>query len=96
MSKSIIRTVTAVTVMSTFALVTGCATSAKTQQSDNRTSSAEQAARDAQAAANAADSKASQALQVANQANQKADEALAKTQDIEQKLDRMFKRSMQK
>lgn len=96
MSKSILRTVTVVTMMSTFALVTGCATSAKTQQSGPQLSDVDQAARDAQATANAADSKASQALQTANQANQKADEALSKTQDIEQKLDRMFKKSMQK
>jgi murein lipoprotein len=95
MSKSILRTVTVVTMMSTFALVTGCATSAKTQQGP-QLSDVDQAAKDAQATANAADSKASQALQTANQANQKADEALSKTQDIEQKLDRMFKKSMQK
>jgi uncharacterized protein YceK len=91
MSNSIVRAIVLASMMSAFAVMTGCSSSAETTAPVDETKTSVDAA-----AVSAADRKASQALQAANAANAKADQALSKTQELEQKLNSMFKKSMAK
>ncbi|MDH3375825.1 MAG: Lpp/OprI family alanine-zipper lipoprotein [Gammaproteobacteria bacterium] len=74
----------------------GCAT---TKQLNEVRSLAEQAGLDAasaQQSANDASNQAAQANQTAARAEQKADEALRIAQESDEKIERMFKKAMQK
>jgi murein lipoprotein len=66
------------------------------QHADQGVSSATSTANAASQKADQAGRKADQATQLASAANTKSDQALAEAKELNEKLDRMFKKSMEK
>lgn len=81
----------------------GCATTSNVENAQStaeqalqKAEQALQAAQEAKQAADQAQQTAERANSAASQANQKADQALLGVQDMNEKIDRMFKQTMQK
>ena len=74
----------------------GCATTSEIAEIRAMAEKAQQSADQAQQSANRAQATADQALNTANAASAKADAAEATASQVNEKIDRMFKKSMMK